>query len=432
MQIVLLSGGSGKRLWPLSNETRSKQFLKLFKNNDQMESMIQRIYRQINDEIKNSTITIVASQSQKHMITNQIGKDTDILIEPARRNTFPAIMLTSAYLFYNKNIDINEPVIFMPIDSYVDNSFFNTFNEIVKIVKSKNIGLIGINPTYPSEKFGYIFENNNKLVFKEKPSKDKALKYIENNALWNSGVICTKLGYLINILNKRININSYEEAYNKFSELKEISFDCEVLEKEKSFDVIKYDGNWKDLGTWNTVTEEMGTESIGYAITGEECINTHIINELHIPIIALGTKDIVIAANPDGIFISDKNKSSYNKKYVDKLKDRVKYEERIWGRYTVLEENEKTLVKMIYVDKGKNLSYQVHKCRDEVWTIVRGEGFFVLNGKEKKIGPSDVLNIPRGSKHSIKAISDIEMVEVQLGSNFIEEDITRLDYTWKN
>ena len=435
MQLIILSGGSGKRLWPLSNEARSKQFLQLLNNGDKKESMVERVYRQINDTLKNVEITISTSKTQEYMITKQMGNNLDIVCEPSRRNTFPAIMLASAFLAFKKNINLDEPIVILPIDSYVEDRYFKSFEKMYECIKNNeaNICLMGVEPTYPSSKFGYIIpdENNKVLEFKEKPTETLARQYIEKNGLWNCGVFCMKLGYLIDILKQWVNSESYDDIYDNFEKLNKNSIDYEVIEKEKNIKVIKYDGIWKDLGTWNTLTEEMDDEIVGNVIMGEECSNTHVINELHIPIVALGLKNIVVAASPDGIIVSDKHKSSYNKPYVEQIKDRVKYEERQWGKYTVLEENEKMLVKIININEGRSLSYQKHKYRDEVWTIISGTGVFVLNGVEKKIGPSDVLNIPRSSLHSIKAFTEIEMIEVQLGSNFIEQDIERFDYEWK-
>lgn len=436
MQIVLLSGGSGKRLWPLSNESRSKQFLELLDYKNKKESMVERIYRQLCETYSDCDFTVSTSITQKHMVQTQMSNNVDIVSEPARRNTYPAIMLVSSYLYYEKKVDLEEPIIIMPIDPYVEKEYFEKFNSMYNAVKNNecNICLLGVEPTYPSSKFGYIIpdENDNVLEFKEKPNEEIAKEYIAKKGLWNCGVFCIKLKYLINILKENLECNSYEDVYNNFEKLEKLPFDIKVVEKEKKIKVIRYSGMWKDLGTWNTLTEEIKSNTIGNVILGENCTNTHIINELNIPIIGLGLKDIVVAASPDGIFVSDKQKSSYNKQYVDQLDERVKYEERQWGKYTVLDENKNMLVKNLYINKGKSLSYQRHAYRDEVWTIVTGEGFFVLDGEERKVKPNDVLYIPKHSMHSIKATKEIELVEVQLGSNFVEEDIERFEYTWKN
>ena len=430
MEIVLLSGGSGKRLWPLSNDNRSKQFLKILKHNNEYESMIQRVYRQLNETLDNVNITISTSITQKAILEKQLGSNIDIVCEPSRRNTLPAVLLAAAHLYLNKNISLDEQIVILPIDSYVENNYFENLLKMDEIIKNNkaNICLLGIKPTYPSEKYGYIIKKE-KLEFKEKPNKELANEYINQGALWNGGVFCLKLNYLINYLKKYIEFNNYEDIINNFDKLENISFDYAILEKEESIDVIEYKEDWKDLGTWNTLTEEM-EEKIGKVITSEDCINTSIVNELNIPVVALGLKDIVIATSPDGILVSDKNKSSYINDYLNEITDRIKYEERVWGKYTVLEETDKKLVKTLYIDAGKNISYQKHTYRDEVWTIVSGNGIFILDDEVKEVKENDVLFIPKNTKHGIKATKDIELVEVQLGKNFVEDDIERYDYNW--
>ena len=430
MEIVLLSGGSGKRLWPLSNDNRSKQFLKVLKHNNEYESMVQRVYRQINETFDNINITVSTSISQKAILEKQLNNNIDIVCEPSRRNTFPAILLSAAHLYLNKNVDLNETITILPIDSYVENTYFENLLNMDEIIKNNkaNICLLGIKPTYPSEKYGYIIKKD-KIEFKEKPNKELASEYINQGALWNGGVFCLKLNYLIDYLKKSIEFNNYEDVINNFDKLEKTSFDYAVLEKEDNIDVIEYNGCWKDLGTWNTLTEEI-EEKIGKVITSEDCINTSVVNELNIPVVALGLKDIIVATSPDGILISNKDKSSHLNNYLDQVTDRIKYEERIWGKYVVLEETDKKLVKTLYIDTGKNISYQKHAYRDEVWTIVSGNGIFVLDGEIKEVKENDVLFIPKGTKHGIKAIDDIELVEVQLGKNFVEDDIERFDYNW--
>jgi len=430
MEIILLSGGSGKRLWPLSNDNRSKQFLKILKYNNNYESMVQRIYRQINETLNDVNVTISTSSTQKAILEKQLGNNIDIVCEPSRRNTMPAILLAAAHLYFNKKVDLNEVITILPIDSYVENDYFENLLKMNQIINNNetNICLMGIKPTYPSEKYGYIL-NNSEAEFKEKPNKEEAIKYIEQGALWNGGVFCLKLKYLINCLKKYINFNNYDDVINNFDKIEKNSFDYAVLEKEKNIEIIEYNGYWKDLGTWNTLTEEID-EKIGKVVTGEDCINTSVINELNIPVIALGLKDVVVATSPDGILVSNKEKSSYLNNYLNQINDRIKYEERVWGKYVVLEETEKKLVKTLYIDKGKNISYQKHNYRDEVWTIVSGNGLFILNDEIKTVKENDVLFIPKNTKHGIKAITDIELVEVQLGKKFVEDDIERYDYDW--
>ena len=239
MNIILLSGGSGKRLWPLSNDIRSKQFLKLFLNHkNEFESMLQRVYNQILAVDKNSTITIATSESQVPAIHNQLGKDVGISVEPCRRDTFPAIVLAAAYLVDVKKVDINESVVVCPVDPYVNESFFESMMELCKLVDNgdTNLALMGINPTYPAEKYGYIIPDSMNDIstvkfFKEKPNSHDAQEYIKQGALWNSGVFAFKLEYVLTKAHDIIEFTDYYDLLKKYSLLNKISFDYAIVEK---------------------------------------------------------------------------------------------------------------------------------------------------------------------------------------------------------
>lgn len=439
MNIILLSGGSGTRLWPLSNETMSKQFLKLLRNdNGEKESMVQRVFRQLKEVNIDANIVIATGKSQVESIKSQLGEDIDIVVEPERRNTFPAILLAAAYLKYEKNIDDNESVLVLPVDPYAENAYFETLIKMDKAIQDSNsdMVLMGIEPTYPSEKYGYIIcdktDNEVKKVvkFQEKPDLKTAEKLLEQGAYWNAGVFGFKLSYIINILNNNLKANSYKQVEEDFLKLKKNSFDYEVVEKANSINMISYKGEWKDLGTWNTLTEQMPNNH-GNVITGEGNENVSVINVTDRPVVVLGMKDAVVVSSSEGVLVSDKHKSSYLRPYVENLSARPLYEKKRWGEYHVLETNEsddiKTLTKHLYIEAGKSISMQLHHHRDEVWTIIKGEGEFVLNDIERKVKVGDVLDIKRGAKHKITALSDLHIIETQIGDELIEEDIERFD-----
>jgi len=445
MKLILLSGGSGKRLWPLSNDSRSKQFLKVLDNNGVLESMVQRVWGQLKEVQLNDNTVIATSKSQVDMIQNQLGSQVPLIIEPERRDTFPAIALASTYLKSIKGTNLNEIVVVLPVDPYVDITFFERIKDLeVVLEKSEaDLALLGVKPTFPSEKYGYIVpiqNNDNDYIrvnyFKEKPSEEEARYLISNNALWNCGVFAFKLKYIITLLEaKGLPIN-YEELEKQYKNLEKLSFDYAVVEKAQKIVALSYNGDWKDLGTWNTLTEEMGTNQIGKGIISEDSTNTHLVNELDIPITVLGIKDAVIAASPDGILVADKLSSPKIKNILKNFEQRPMYEERRWGWYRVLdytkyEDGNEVLTKRIGVKAGCNLSYQRHFLRTEVWIIIRGEGEFVINDKIRIVKPGDILAIPIGAKHSIKANTNLEFIEVQTGPQLIEEDIERIFMTWE-
>lgn len=445
MNIVLLSGGSGKRLWPLSNDSRSKQFLKVLEGKDnQLVSMVQRVWGQLTELNLDKNTVIATSMSQVDMMKNQLGYRVPLIIEPERRDTFPAIALAATYLYSVKGTPLDEVVAILPVDPYVETSFFQRVKDLEHVLKVSNsdIALMGIKPTFPSAKYGYIVPGNKKSGylkvshFKEKPNEEIAKELIISNALWNSGVFAFKLDYMISVLIEKGFPVQYDELKKQYNRLPKTSFDYEIVENTKEIVAIEYDGNWKDLGTWNTLTEEMGTLKIGKGIVCEDTSNTHLINELDIPVTVLGIKDAVIVASPDGILVSDKQSSPKIKELMNDFDQRPMYEERRWGWYKVLdhtkfEEGNEVLTKRICINAGSNLSYQKHNFRSEIWTIIRGHGEFVLNDKMIKVKSGDVVNIPVGAKHGIRATTNLEFIEVQTGSELIEEDIVRIFMSWE-
>lgn len=443
MQLVLLSGGSGKRLWPLSNNARSKQFLPLLEKEDgTMESMVQRVVRQAREANLTEDITLATNASQLDIITLQLGESVSVVTEPERRDTFPAIALAASYLKLAKGCNEDEVVVIMPCDPYTETEYFNTISRMVECVQQNvaDLVLMGITPTYPSAKYGYVvpetedsvgFNGSKKVTrFTEKPSVSVAEELLKQNALWNGGVFAFRLGYMMTIVRKYMMSESFDDTRARYSEFPKISFDYEVAEKAKSVAVVPYTGEWKDLGTWNTLTDELKQHVIGNAVLGPKCENTHIINELQHPIFVDGINDVVVAACPDGILVCAKKETENIKKYVEKLTPRPMYEEKRWGTYRVLddtqyEDGHHSLTKSITVYPGKETSYQLHHNRSEVWTVVEGEGWYALDGQVHPINAGEVAFIPVGHWHALKAKTRLTMIEVQSGHPLIEEDIER-------
>ena len=433
MRIILLSGGSGKRLWPLSNEVRSKQFLKVVQNEDgSIDSMVQRVYNQINVSGLNADISIATSITQVESIKNQLGEKMSIVVEPERRNTFPAIALAASYLYFNKECSLDETVIILPVDPYVDDKYFKTLAKLDVAVQNNaaDIVLMGVNPTYPSEKYGYIIpaetdkEVNRVAEFKEKPDSVTAQKFIDMGGLWNCGVFAFKLSYLMNIVKNTIECSNYYDVEKQYSSFEKTSFDYAVVEKADSVAVVSYDGEWKDLGTWNTLTEVMDEKPIGDAKVSDDCVNTHVINELEIPIVVMGAQNMVVAASPDGILVADKEQSSYIKKFVDDRDLRPMFEERSWGDYTVLNisvdnSGNKVLTKKKRILIGACIDSEVHDDHDEVWTIISGKAVVNINGRNHDAFPGDTYTIPLGVKHSLIATEQTELIEVQINKSLI-------------
>ena len=446
MNIILLSGGSGKRLWPLSNDIRSKQFIKIFRKPEHpttmgteytgdYESMVQRIYRQIKSVDPDATVTIATSLSQVSAIHNQLGPDVGISVEPCRRDTFAAIALATAYLHDVKNVAEDEAVVVCPVDPYVELSYFRTLEKMCNAAQKNNekLVLMGIQPTYPSEKYGYIkpIQKNGKQTwgFVEKPNKEKAQQYINDGALWNGGVFAYKLGYVLEKSKELLGMNSYDELFSDYSGLKKISFDYAVVEAEKSIEVVRYDGTWKDLGTWNTLAEAMEENTIGDVRLNDSCINVHVINEMSVPILVMGGKDMIVAASPEGILVSDKEQSSYIKPYVDSIDQQIMFAEKSWGSYRVLDVGKDSMTVKVTLTPGNKMNYHSHEKRNEVWTVVSGSGRTIVDGIEQLVKPGDVVTMAAGCKHTVIAGEQgLQLMEIQLGTDISVADKKKFEW----
>ena len=405
MNIVLLSGGSGQRLWPLSNEIRSKQFIKIFHRQDGMlESMVQRVYRQIRTVDPGAEITVATSRSQVSALHNQLGENIGISVEPCRRDTFPAIALAASYLHDIRGVSRKEAIVVCPVDPYVEVDYFRALEELGNYAAQSeaNLVLMGIEPTYPSEKYGYIIPEeadqvSKVSVFKEKPDQRTAEKYISQGALWNGGVFAFKLDYVLKRAHELIDFTDYEDLYRKYDSLKKISFDYAVVEHEPYIEVMRFSGMWKDLGTWNTLTEAMDSQIVGEALYNETCENLHVINELNVPVLCMGLKNIVVSASPEGILVSDKQQSSYIKPFVNTLDNKVMFAEKSWGSFRVLDVGDDSLTIKVTLNPGHSMNYHSHEHRDEIC-------------------------MKAGCRHTVIADTELQMIEVQLGQDITVHD----------
>ncbi len=430
MNIVLLSGGSGKRLWPLSNDVRSKQFIKIFRTgNGEYESMVQRVYRQIKTVDADATVTIATSKKQLSAIYNQLGEDVGVSVEPCRRDTFPAIALATAYLHDVKGIGLDEPVVVCPVDPYVNDDYFEALKDLGEqaLKGEANLVLMGIEPTYPSEKYGYIIpatkaQTSMVDTFREKPDKETAGAYIARGALWNGGVFAYRLRYVLDKAHELIDFTDYADLFDKYGTLTKISFDYAVVEKEPKIQVMRFAGEWKDLGTWNTLTEAMDEPTIGNCVLNDTCENVNVINELNVPVVCMGLKDVIVSASPEGILVSDREQSSYIKPVVDKIEQQIMFAEKSWGSFRVIDINGSSLTIKVTLNPGHRMNYHSHQRRDEIWNVISGEGTVIVDGMEQPVRPGDVITMQAGCRHTISAVTELKLIEVQLGEDISVQD----------
>ncbi|HAL02151.1 MAG TPA: mannose-1-phosphate guanylyltransferase [Lachnospiraceae bacterium] len=446
MKIILLSGGSGKRLWPLSNDVRSKQFIKIFRTEDGYESMAQRVYRQIRSACQDISVTVATSKPQVSTIINQLGDKVDICVEPARRDTFPAITLACQYLKDVESVSGDETILVCPVDSYVEDDFFSSIIKAAEeedSVPDKGILLLGVEPTYPSSKYGYIIPEGGKhesesvgnvckgysraISYVEKPSEEDAALLISKGALWSSGIFAFKLDYMLERAHELIDYKDYDDLYSRYGELRKISFDYAVIENETSLRVVRYKGPWTDLGTWNTMSNAMEAPVIGKAIISDSCQNVHVLNDMDVPVLCMGLKDVIITTSPEGILVSDKEQSSKIKPYVDRIRQQVRFAQKSWGEFRVLDVSDEGLTIKVTLKPGHRMNYHSHQYRDEVWTVISGSGRTIVDGMEQPITPGDVITMQAGCKHTVIADTELTLIEVQLGKNISVSDKKKYD-----
>ncbi len=448
VHIVLLSGGSGTRLWPLSNSSRSKQFLKVLRDDDGNHvSMVQRVFGQIGKVDIQKDVTIATSESQRDAITAQVPKGSKLVFEPERRDTAPAIILACENLALEQHADEGDTVIVMPIDTYADQAYYDSVIALDAAVQSgaSDLVLLGVKPTYPSEKYGYIVPASTEDAtpwpvsrFTEKPDEDTAGLLISQGALWNCGVFAFRLGWLLGLAKGYLDVSTFEDYRENYAKLPKNSFDYEVVEKAESITVIPYSGAWKDLGTWNTLTEEMTEPYSGACVVDETTVdNVNVINETNLPLVVAGISDAVVVVTPDGILVSGKEASAHIKDEVKRAAaTRPMYERKRWGEYKVIDrevgaDGSESLTKELMLDAGSQLSYQCHQYRRELWTVISGRGIVVLDGLRRDVFAGSVVDVPVGVKHTLRAMTPLRLIEVQIGSPLIEEDIERFDNYWE-
>lgn len=259
-------------------------------------------------------------------------------------------------------------------------------------------------------------------MFKEKPDKETAQGYISQGALWNGGVFAFKLGYVLKRAHALIDFMDYADLFTKYETLERISFDYAVVEHESLIEVMRYSGSWKDLGTWNTLTEVMESPSVGEALFNESCENVHVINELNVPVLCMGLKNMVVSASSEGILVSDKEQSSYIKPYVDTIDHRVMFAEKSWGSFRVLDVEKESMTIKVTLNPGHQMNYHSHQNRDEVWTVIAGQGRTIVDGMEQPVKAGDVVTMAAGCRHTIIADTELQVIEVQLGKEISVHD----------
>lgn len=441
MYTVLLSGGSGKRLWPLSNDLRSKQYLKLItrEGEDAPCSMVQRVWAQLGHAGLDSRL-ICASAGQVEIIRGQLG-DVPIAVEPDRRDTFPAVSLSCAHIHSLLGGSPEDIVCVLPVDPYTEASYFKTLGRLEAVLTQSgaDIALMGAVPDNPSDKYGYILPGKARdgyvevRGFREKPDLEAAQALIGQGALWNCGVFCFRLGLMLDRLAYYGAPADYDALYARYDALPKISFDYEILEKAESLVAVPYHGMWTDLGSWSSLTQRMTTPTLG-KVKLSSCGDTYVVNELDLPVIALGVQNVVVVAAWDGILVADLTAADRIKEVAGDMHLKAMYEERRWGTIKTVDIAENSdgfvLTRKILMFGGQFSSYHFHAEREEAVTILRGRGELMVEGVSTTVSQGTTITIPRGKRHGFRAFEDMEFMEIHIGRTMGDADINRLTFDW--
>lgn len=431
MQIILLSGGSGKKLWPLTNDIQAKQFIPLFKDSSGFsETMIQRIYRQITTLYPKADITVATFRSQTSVVRNQLGEEVHISVEPARKSTFPATVLASQYLKNIRKIDENETVVVCPVALYMEDVFFQHVSELSGIVEDRDgIAILGTEAHGVRPEYGCIIPEDSSLVsrlrsFTVSAGRESTEKLVSGGALYNAGFFAFKLGKFLGFANRILDYRDYDELFSTYDSLPACSLEQILTEQKLDSPVYVLRGNEElnDLGTWEAISSVTGSNIIGDGYVSDSCESVNVINNTGIPVLAVGLKNLVISASQQGILVASKGESTDISPYVEHIRGGIMFAQKSWGSFHVLDAGEDSMTIKLRVLAGHHMSYHSHEHRDESWTILSGTGRTIVDGMEQLVGPGDVITMEAGCRHTIFADSDLAIIEIQRGQDISVSD----------
>lgn len=454
---LILAGGSGSRLWPLSRELYPKQLL----NIQNSESLLQATFLRLKECV--SPENIISMTGVKHLsnVKYQLSALTSkpiVLSEPISKNTAPAIIIGTKYIAVTTKSD---PVIIVtPSDQAIKNtaSFVETVKSGEKLAEAGYIVTFGVKPSYPETGYGYINTSDTKILdgvkvnkFVEKPNPETAEKYLaDGNYFWNSGIFMFKASTLLKeaqkyapeiykLLDNFDFEKSSEIPFTEFDKMPSISIDYALMEKSENIALVELKSDWNDLGSWKSIydvsnKDENGNVKIGNVLD-EGSKNSFVYSSSKL-VATIGLEDIVLVETEDAILACKTDKTQDVKKVYDKLKKQNNSTHKIhktvyrpWGYYTVTGEGKGFLTKIIHVNPGQKLSVQSHNFRSEHWVVLEGKAKVVLEGKDLILSPGHSVDIPVKAIHSLQNPyeEDLKIVEVQKGDKLIEEDIIRYE-----
>ena len=446
---VILAGGSGSRLWPLSRELYPKQLLNLYSN----ESLLQSTFERLNRFIPAENIISVTNAKHLSNVKMQLRSFCEnplILSEPVSKNTAPAIALSVKYIIENSEND--ETVVVVPSDLMIADSdaFQKAVEEAQIYVQQGKIVTLGCKPTYPETGYGYIKSVDGIVQkFVEKPEMQDAVKFMEDNYFWNSGIFIFKISTIINELEihcpdiariiKGVSVSGMTVPFMEFDKMPVISFDYALMEKSKNLAMVELKSDWKDLGSWKSIYDVNPKDANNNVLIGhviDEGSKNSLVYSSSKLVATIGLEDTVVIETEDAILACKKDKAQEVKNIYETLKQQHddtqmvhKTVYRPWGFYTVIAAGKGFQTKIIHVNKGQKLSVQSHNHRSEHWVVLSGMAKVVLEGKDHILSPGHSIDIPVKAIHSLQNPfeEDIEIIEVQKGDILSEDDIVRYE-----
>lgn len=428
MHTILLCGGSGQRLWPLSGRIRSKMFLQLLPAPDGgAESMIERVCRQLRHAGLDDSLWFVAHQDQAGLIRRYTGDRYPVIGEPHKRGTFTAAALGALHLYAAGTAKPDDIICVAPADMYADENFFTQFHEFTNILAASQaeLALLGTRPAYPSDQYGYIVPGQGPadnyaqvLSFEEKPESARAKELVQAGALWNCGVFAFPLRVMLSHLESMGLPADPAALMEQYSSLPVRSFDKEVAERSAGAVVIPHEGEWCDLGSWGTLTARLQTQVKGNGAVWGEARDTHIVNELDIPLHVIGVPGIAAIASPEGILIAAKEEANAIKDILQKSPaGEQRYGETGWGSFTILDRTEDgpDLAVTLCLSLLPDREVPELPCRhtSKCWMILSGCGEVTVKGHTAAASAGGVFAIARGEKHTLRAYSAMKLIEIR-------------------
>lgn len=468
---VILCGGSGTRLWPLSRAGFPKQFLVLSGKTSLFQQTVERLYGIASNDIAVGETLVVTGEGHRFIALEQLREIPSVsakfILEPESKNTAPALTLAALQALKNGNDPI---LVVTPSDQTVENaeSFSSAIQSAVKVADSGAIAILGIKPTSPETGFGYIKKSGvvanlgdfNVAKFVEKPDLETVKAYLNSGDYsWNGGIFVVRASVWINALKTfRRDILTYtENAFNQstfdqyfirpndqlFSEIPSESIDYAVIDKcpdtEFQIRVIPLNAGWSDLGSWDAVWQAGEKDQNGNLIKGDaivEASECNLIYSSHRLVSAVGVNNLVVIETPDAVMVADRSQSQYVKKIVNQLLEKVRDEQllhrkvfRPWGWYDTIDVGDQFKVKRIHVNPGASLSLQKHTKRAEHWVVVNGTAEVTCGDRVIILKENESTYIPLGEKHRLSnpSTDPLEIIEVQSGTYLGEDDIIRID-----